>query len=157
MTLVRKVEVRSKILFQSWVSTLFFISSYERNFILTGLTLDDSPPTDPPQDSTERPDRQAQLLAAVNAYIEKLNPNLSSHKILYVRVLKSPAPYVLEVECENKAGFVLISLIICRPKCLCRCFWAVCCGAWFLGLTCLKLCFCVSCHSFYESFGIEPL
>ncbi len=69
--------------------------------------MEEAPPAPQPEDSTERPerpDRQAQLLATVNAYIDKLNPNLSGHKILYVRVLKSPAPYVLEVECEDKTG-----------------------------------------------------
>ncbi len=81
---------------------------YERCFILTGITLEELPPAPQPQDGAERPerqDRQAQLLATVDAYIAKLNPNLSGHKILYVRVLKSPAPYVLEVECEDKAGY----------------------------------------------------
>jgi hypothetical protein len=65
-----------------------------------------STPTPPgqPQESSERPDRQAQLLAAARDYIQRLNPDLSTHQIIYVRVLKSPAPYVLEVECATKDG-----------------------------------------------------
>ncbi len=78
---------------------------YERNFILTGITLDDVPaPTIVGADGVERPDRQAQLLAAARGYVDKLSPDLAAHKILYVRVLKSPAPYVLEVECASKEG-----------------------------------------------------
>jgi hypothetical protein len=78
---------------------------YEHCFILTGIHLDDVPaPTVVGSDGVERPDRQAQLLAAARGYIDKLNPDLATNKILYVRVLKSPAPYVLEVECETKEG-----------------------------------------------------
>ena len=53
-------------------------------------------------EGTERPDRQKQLLTAARNYVNKLNPDLPSQKIVYVRVLKSPAPYILECECESK-------------------------------------------------------
>ncbi len=80
---------------------------------MTGLTLDDVPaPTIVGADGVERPDRQAQLLTAARDYVHKLNPELDCHKILYVRVLKSPAPYVLEVECENKDGLVFFSVLM---------------------------------------------
>ncbi len=68
---------------------------------MTGIVLEELPP---PQEGVERPDRQAQLLTAAREYVNKLNPDLSKHKILYARVLKSPAPYILEVECETKDG-----------------------------------------------------
>ncbi len=56
-------------------------------------------------EAAERPDRQTLLLSAARDYVQRLNPELTVHKIIYVRVLKSPAPYVLEVECETKDGY----------------------------------------------------
>jgi hypothetical protein len=82
---------------------------YERSFILTGIVLAESAP---PPEGAERPDRQAQLLAAAREYVDRLNPDLSQHKLLYARVLKSPAPYILEVECETRDGLVFFRNII---------------------------------------------
>jgi hypothetical protein len=62
------------------------------------MTADGTPSTE----GAERLDRQAQLLAAARSYVSKLSPDLACHKIVYVRVLKSPAPYILECECETK-------------------------------------------------------
>ncbi len=95
------------------------LSRFERSFILTGIILDESTPPAAQAPTTpvdaagantstsevvDRPDRQTQLLNAARDYIQRLSPELSVYKIIYVRVLKSPAPYVLEVECETKAG-----------------------------------------------------
>jgi hypothetical protein len=63
---------------------------------MTGITL----PT-PNADPTER---QKQLLTLVRSYITKLDPELSQHEVSYVRVLKGPAPSILEVECAKVEG-----------------------------------------------------
>jgi hypothetical protein len=103
----------------------YFTYRYERHFILTGIVLDEvqtnPAPAPTPKgpdgtplaaegvigaegatEGTERPDRQKQLLAAARGYVNKLSPDLPSQKIVYVRVLKSPAPFILECECETK-------------------------------------------------------
>jgi hypothetical protein len=85
-----------------------FLFRYERSFILTGITLDETPLPAEPQEGAEKPDRQTQLLTAARDYVARLNPDLSKHKLLYARVLKSPAPYILEVECEKREGFVCL-------------------------------------------------
>ncbi len=74
----------------------FKFCRYERCFIITGLEL--------PNGTQDRDDRQAELLTAVKAFLLKLDPDLSQHKLTYVRVIKSPAPSVLEVECELVSG-----------------------------------------------------
>ena len=65
----------------------------EKTFILTGIELP-SPASDPLE-------RQRPLKAAVSAILAKLDPALSVHVINYVRVVKSPKPSILEVECGN--------------------------------------------------------
>jgi hypothetical protein len=63
---------------------------------MTGVPL----PT-PNADPTER---QKQLLTLVRGYITKLDPELSHHELSYVRVIKGPAPSILEVECTKVEG-----------------------------------------------------
>jgi hypothetical protein len=62
-------------------------------------------PSPPP--SADRDDRQSKLLSLVRDMIAKLDPNLSQHALNYVRVIKGPAPSILEVECAEVAGWVL--------------------------------------------------
>jgi hypothetical protein len=63
---------------------------------MTGLALP-TPKADPNE-------RQAQLLSLVRDHIAKLDPGLSAHEISYVRVIRGPAPSILEVECALVAG-----------------------------------------------------
>jgi hypothetical protein len=72
---------------------VILIFSCEKTFILTGVNL--------PSPSTDRIERQVQLKEVVQAVLLKLDPALSCHKITYVRVIKSPKPSILEVECET--------------------------------------------------------
>jgi hypothetical protein len=46
-------------------------------------------------------ERQIQLKQAVTALLLKLDPALAAHTISYVRVVKTPKPSILEVECET--------------------------------------------------------
>jgi hypothetical protein len=63
---------------------------------MTGLTLP-TPKADPAE-------RQAQLLSLVRDRIAKLDQSLSTHEIIYVRVIRGPAPSILEVECAQVTG-----------------------------------------------------
>jgi hypothetical protein len=60
---------------------------------MTGITL--------PVPSPDLAERQVQLKEAVTTMLMKLDPALSSHKLVYVRVVKSPKPSILEIECES--------------------------------------------------------
>jgi hypothetical protein len=70
-----------------------FFSSYEKTFILTGVELP-SPAADPLE-------HQRQLKQAVSTVLVKLDPELAVHQLNYVRVVKTPKPSVLEVECAT--------------------------------------------------------
>ncbi len=54
-----------------------------------------------PSPSADRDERQIQLKKAVETLLIKLDPELSVHKIAYVRVVKSPKPSIVEVECST--------------------------------------------------------
>jgi hypothetical protein len=69
------------------------IFSAERTFIMTGVDL--------PSPSSDLEERQLQLKQTAKTLIVKLDPALSVHNITYVRVVKSPKPSILEVECET--------------------------------------------------------
>ncbi len=60
---------------------------------MTGVTL--------PTPSVDRDERQLQLKQVVTEILVKLDPALSIHKLVYVRVVKTPKPSILEVECES--------------------------------------------------------
>jgi hypothetical protein len=60
---------------------------------MTGVTL--------PSPSTDIAERQLQLKQTAAGVLAKLDPALSAHKLVYVRVVKTPKPSILEVECEN--------------------------------------------------------
>jgi hypothetical protein len=66
---------------------------HENTFIMTGVTL--------PTPSVDRDERQLQLKQVVTEVLAKLDPALSVHKLVYVRVVKTPKPSILEVECES--------------------------------------------------------
>lgn len=74
-------------------SDIFVIFRAEKTFILTGVDLP-SPASDPLE-------RQRQLKLTVSTVLAKLDPALSVHAINYVRVVKSPKPSILEVECGS--------------------------------------------------------
>jgi hypothetical protein len=76
----------------------WFFFSYEGCFITTGLVLP-APHADPAN-------RQLQLLDTVKSFIARLDPALSIHELKYVRVLKGPAPSILEVECTTVEGYI---------------------------------------------------
>jgi hypothetical protein len=63
---------------------------------MTGLSLP-TPKADPSE-------RQTQLLTLVREFVAKLDPALSTHEISYVRVIRGPAPSILEVECALVTG-----------------------------------------------------
>jgi hypothetical protein len=63
---------------------------------MTGLALP-TPKADPNE-------RQAELLSLVRDHIAKLDQGLSTHEISYVRVIRGPAPSILEVECALVEG-----------------------------------------------------
>jgi hypothetical protein len=60
---------------------------------MTGVTL--------PSPSTDISERQIQLKQVAAAVLAKLDPALSVHKLVYVCVMKTPKPSILEVECES--------------------------------------------------------
>jgi hypothetical protein len=80
-----------------------YLSRAEKTFILSGIELP-SPAADPLE-------RQKQLKLAVTNTLTKLDPALASHNIVYVRVVKSPKPSILEVECENIERFARSSFL----------------------------------------------
>jgi hypothetical protein len=65
----------------------------EKTFILTGVDL--------PSPSADPLERQRQLKLTVSTILNKLDPALATHVINYVRVVKSPKPSILEVECAS--------------------------------------------------------
>jgi hypothetical protein len=56
---------------------------------------------DLPSPAADPAERQRQLKLTVSNILNKLDPALATHNISYVRVVKSPKPSILEVECEN--------------------------------------------------------
>jgi hypothetical protein len=56
---------------------------------------------DLPPPSLDRDERQLQLKQVATAMLNKLDPALSVHQLVYVRVVKTPKPSILEVECES--------------------------------------------------------
>jgi hypothetical protein len=54
-----------------------------------------------PSPAADPLERQRQLKLTVTTTLNKLDPALSVHVINYVRVVKSPKPSILEVECAN--------------------------------------------------------
>ncbi len=70
-----------------------FNFSAEKTFILSGIEL--------PSPSADPAERQRQLKLTVTATLTKLDPALAAHVINYVRVVKSPKPSILEVECAS--------------------------------------------------------
>jgi hypothetical protein len=70
-----------------------FIHRHETTFILSGIEL--------PSPSADYEARQLQLKKIVEEWVVKLDPALSIHKIVYVRVVKAPKPSIVEVECES--------------------------------------------------------
>ncbi len=56
---------------------------------------------DLPSPSSDLEERQLQLKQTAKSLIVKLDPALAVHNITYVRVVKSPKPSILEVECET--------------------------------------------------------
>jgi hypothetical protein len=56
---------------------------------------------DLPSPSPDPDERQLQLKKTAESIIAKLDPALSVHKLVYVRVIKTPKPSILEVECET--------------------------------------------------------
>jgi hypothetical protein len=54
-----------------------------------------------PSPSADPLERQRQLKLTVSGILNKLDPALAVHVINYVRVVKSPKPSILEVECAN--------------------------------------------------------
>jgi hypothetical protein len=71
----------------------FFSLRAEKTFILSGVDLP-SPAADPAE-------RQRQLKSAVTTILTKLDPALAAYNLAYVRVVKSPKPSILEVECDT--------------------------------------------------------
>jgi hypothetical protein len=69
------------------------ISRYEKTFIMTGVEL--------PSPSMDPSERQLQLKQVAAGILAKLDPELSVPKLVYVKVVKTPRPSILEVECEN--------------------------------------------------------
>jgi hypothetical protein len=65
----------------------------EKTFILSGVEL--------PSPSADPLERQRQLKLTVTTTLNKLDQALSVHEIVYVRVVKSPKPSILEVECAS--------------------------------------------------------
>jgi hypothetical protein len=60
---------------------------------MTGVTL--------PVPSPDQAERQVQLKEVVTKMLMKLDASLASHKLVYIRVVKSPKPSILEIECET--------------------------------------------------------
>ncbi len=83
------------------MTQLFF--RYEKTFIMTGVTL--------PSPSMDMAERQLQLKQTASAILLKLDPELSVHKIAYVRVVKTPKPSILEVECESADRYITFTVI----------------------------------------------
>jgi hypothetical protein len=69
---------------------------------MTGVTL--------PSPSTDISERQIQLKQVAAAVLAKFDPALSVHKLVYVRVVKTPKPSILEVECESVERYCTMKL-----------------------------------------------
>jgi hypothetical protein len=54
-----------------------------------------------PSPSMDPAERQLQLKQVASGILAKLDLELSRHKLAYVRVVKTPRPSILEVECES--------------------------------------------------------
>jgi hypothetical protein len=63
-----------------------------------------------PTPNPDRDERQKQLLGLVKETITKLDPSLSKHEISYVRVIKGPAPSILEIECASVEGYLIFDI-----------------------------------------------
>jgi hypothetical protein len=89
-----------------------FIFSYEKTFILTGIELP-SPAADPLE-------HQRQLKLAVTTVLTKLDPELALHQLNYVRVVKTPKPSVMEVECASVERYLSLFYykVMCESYCL---------------------------------------
>jgi hypothetical protein len=61
---------------------------------------------DLPSPSMDMAERQLQLKQVASAFLNKLDPALAVHKLVYVRVVKTPRPSILEVEYESAERFV---------------------------------------------------
>jgi hypothetical protein len=57
-------------------------------------------------------ERQLQLKQVATNRLMKLDPELSKHKLAYVRVVKTPKPSILEVECDTVERFVYCLFLI---------------------------------------------
>ncbi len=66
---------------------------------------------DLPTPSMDQAERQLQLKQVATAMLTKLDPSLSTYKLVYVRVVKTPKPSILEVECENVERYIFPSNI----------------------------------------------
>ena len=82
-------------MFEIFIALLFL--RYENCFVVTGLVL--------PNPSEDRAVCQMRLLDTVKSFLAKSSPILSEHEIKYIRVLKGPAPSILEVECAEIKGY----------------------------------------------------
>ncbi len=56
---------------------------------------------DLPSPAADPAERQRQLKSTVVTVLSKLDPALATYNIAYVRVVKSPKPSILEVECDT--------------------------------------------------------
>jgi len=54
-----------------------------------------------PSPSPDLTERQLQLKQVVGSLLAKLAPALACHNLMYVRVIKTPKPSILEIECET--------------------------------------------------------
>ncbi len=81
----------------------------DKTFILSGVELP-SPAADPLE-------RQHQLKLTVATILNKLDPALAAYTINYVRVVKSPKPSILEVECDTVERYFSSKYL------LCYCIW----------------------------------
>ncbi len=61
---------------------------------------------DLPSPSMDQAERQLQLKQVATSFLTKLDPALSVHKLAYVRVVKTPKPSILEVECETIERYI---------------------------------------------------
>jgi hypothetical protein len=59
-----------------------------------------------PSPSMDMAERQLQLKQVATTFLTKLDPLLAQHKLVYVRVVKTPKPSILEIECETVERFV---------------------------------------------------
>jgi hypothetical protein len=65
---------------------------------------------DLPAPSMDQTERQLQLKQVALAFLTKLDPSLANHNLVYVRVVKTPKPSILEVECESVERYAPVKL-----------------------------------------------